>query len=60
MVSEEVWNKHFMGNDGIFTYYIDLVNGYFAKNSTSPIHYPLMNSVDEMFQFLQGVEDHEE
>lgn len=57
MVSEEVWNKHFMGSDGKYTYYLDLVNGYFAKNSTSPIHYPLMDSVDAMFQFLQEVND---
>ena len=60
IVSEEVWEKHFMGNDGNFTYFLDLVNGYFAKNSTSPIHYPLMNSVDEMFQFLQEVADSED
>jgi hypothetical protein len=60
MVDEEVWNKHFMGDDGSVTYYIDLVNGYFAKNSTSPIHYPLMDSVDEMFKFLQEVKDVEE
>ena len=59
MVDEEVWNRHFMGFDGNFTYYLDLVNGYFAKNSTSPIHYPLMDSVDEMFQFLQEVKDYE-
>ena len=60
MVSEEVWNKHYMGRDGGFTYFLNLVDGYFAKNSTSPIHYPLMNSVDEMFQFLQEVADVEE
>ena len=60
MVSNEIWNKHFMGEDGIFTYFIDLVNGYFAKNSTSPIHYPLMNTTDEMFQFLQEVADVED
>ena len=56
-VSEEVWNKHFMGEDGNFTFALDLVEGYFAKNSTSSIHYPLMDSVDEMFQFLQEVAD---
>lgn len=57
MVSEEVWQKHFMGRDGNFTYFINLVDGYFAKSSTSPIHYPLMDSADEMFRFLQEVED---
>lgn len=53
MVSDEVWERHFMGDDGDFTFFINLVDGYFAKNSTSPTHYPLMDSVDEMFQFLQ-------
>lgn len=59
MVPHEMWEKHFMGEDGNFTYFINLVDGYFAKNSTSEIHYPLMNSVDEMFKFLQEVEENE-
>lgn len=52
-VSEEDWARHYMGNDGDFTFFINLVDGYFAKNSTSPLHYPLMDSVDEMFAFIQ-------
>jgi hypothetical protein len=46
-----------MGSDGDFTYFVNLVEGYFAKNSTSPIHYPLMDSAGEMFRFLQEVEE---
>ena len=57
LVSAKVWRQHFMGDDGKFTYFINLVDGYFAKNSTSQIHYPLMDSADEMFQFLQEVGD---
>ena len=53
MVSEEMWKRHYMGEDGDFTFFINLVDGYFAMNSTSNIHYPLMDSVDEMFDFLQ-------
>ena len=60
MVPEETWNNHFMGDDGNFTFFIDLVDGYFAKNSTSPFHYPLMRSVDEMFRFLQEVKECED
>ena len=59
MVSEDMWNKHFMGSDGDYTFFVNLVDGYFAKNSTSSIHYPLMDSVDEMFRFLQEVKDYE-
>lgn len=57
LVSEKAWRQHFMGDDGKFTYFINLVDGYFAKNSTSETHYPLMDSVDEMFRFLQEVGD---
>jgi hypothetical protein len=58
-ISDAVWNKHFMGEDGDFTFFINLVDGYFAKNSTSPIHYPIMDSVDEMFRFIQNVKEHD-
>ena len=58
IVSDDIWNMHYMGDDGKFTFFIDLVEGYFAKNSTSPFHYPLMNSVDEMFRFLQEVKEY--
>lgn len=57
-ISEDVWNKHYMGDEGSFTFFINLVDGYFAKNSTDSTHYPLMDSVQEMFQFLQDVKEY--
>lgn len=35
-VSEEIWNTHYMGDDGHFTMYIDAVNKKYAKNSCVP------------------------
>ena len=34
-LDEWTWNEVFMGEDGEFTYFVDLVNMKFAKNSTS-------------------------
>ena len=54
-IAEDVWRRHYMGDEGGFTFFVNLVEGYFAKNSTSPDHYPLMGSMMEMFRFLQNL-----
>lgn len=54
MVSEDLWNAHYMGDDGDFTFFINLVGGYFAENSTSSIHYPLMDDVVDMFNVIHN------
>ena len=33
LMSEDDWEEFYMGDDGDFTFYIDLVNGTFSKNS---------------------------
>ena len=35
-IAPENWEKYFMGNEGEFTMYMDLVKGVYAKNSTTP------------------------
>lgn len=35
-IPEDVWNLRYMGDDGKFTMYVDLVNGKFGMNSTTP------------------------
>ena len=42
----------YMGDDGKFTYYIDMVERKFAKSSTAPMdkRYDLIDSTDEMFR----------
>lgn len=54
ILSEEQWESFYMGDDGRFTFFIDLVNGVFAKNSISDKKYPIDNkSMDEMFEYIQ-------
>lgn len=49
-ISPEDFATNYMGGDGQYTFYIDLVHAYFAKNSLSEIHYPIgSKTVDEMF-----------
>lgn len=53
-LSTEEWDRFYMGDDGQFTMYIDLVNGVFAKNSTSKIVYPLTENIVEMFRVVKN------
>lgn len=54
VVSEKDWNEFYMGDDGQFTFYIDMVKGEFAKNSLSLERFPIGDkTMDEMFQFIQ-------
>ena len=51
---EEQWEEFYMGDDGGFTFYIDMVDGTFGKNSLATERYPIMDSIDEMFQKIQN------
>ena len=55
LMSQEEWNEFYMGDDSEFTYFIDMVEKKFAKNSTTPIgeRYELLDSVDEMFEKIR-------
>ena len=52
LMSEEEWNQFYMGDDGQFTMYVDMVTETFAKNSIAALNkrYRLLNSIDEMFK----------
>lgn len=47
---EEQWEEFYMGDDGKYTFYIDMVDGTFGKNSLATERYPIMDSIDDMFQ----------
>lgn len=48
------WEEFYMGDDGGFTFYIDLVAGTFSKNSLSQVRYPIEDkTIDEMFRIIQ-------
>ena len=56
MIPKEQWDKLYMGDDGTFTFYIDLVNGTFARNSISGRKMKVMNrNIDEMFRIIRNL-----
>ena len=56
LLSNKDWNEFYMGNDGNFTMYIDLVNKKFAKNSISEKRYDLLDNIEEMFNIVKNEE----
>lgn len=55
LLTDEEWNEFYMGDDSEFTYYIDMVERKFAKNSTAPMdqRYDLLDSTDDMFNKIK-------
>lgn len=55
LLTKEEWDEFYMGDESEFTYFIDMVEKKFAKNSTAPFdkRYDLLNSVDEMFEKIR-------
>ena len=50
LMSDEEWEEFYMGDDGNYTFYIDLVDEQFGKNSLATERFPVMDSIDDMFQ----------
>jgi len=60
ILSKEDWELCYQGEDGTFTYFIDLVENEFAKSSTSNNIYDINNRTnDEMFNFIRGLNNAE-
>lgn len=54
-VGEEIWNFHYMGNEGTYTFYIDACNGKFSISSMDEEHkWDVTDNVDEMFTFVRN------
>ena len=49
LMSEEEWNSFYMGDDGQFTMYIDLVKKEFARSSVSEKRFKLLDNIKDMF-----------
>lgn len=49
------WEEFYMGDDGGYTFYIDMVKKEFAESSTAPFdkRYPLMDDVVDMFNVIR-------
>lgn len=56
LMTEEQWNEFYMGDDGNFTMYIDMVTETFAKNSIAALdkRYALLDTIDDMFHVVIG------
>lgn len=56
LMTEEQWSEFYMGDDGNFTFYVDLVEGKFAKNScVLEKRYDIGDkSIDEMFNIIKN------
>lgn len=54
MLSDEEWERMYMGDDGMFTFYVDLVKGEYAKSSLETKRYKMKEkTVDEMFMDIR-------
>lgn len=61
-MTQEEWDKFYMGDDGLdgeqtsATFFVDLVERKFAKNSCAPMdeRYDLMDTAEDMFNFLRS------
>lgn len=55
LMSQEEWDEFYMGDDSEFTYFIDMVEKKFSKNSTASLNerFDLLESVDDMFEKIR-------
>ena len=49
LLTEKEWNEFYMGDDGGYTMYIDLVNQKYGQSSTSQERFDLLPTINEMF-----------
>ena len=54
LVSDREWQSFYMGDDGQFTMYIDMVKREFAKSSISTERWPISGDIAEMFAVVNG------
>ena len=55
LLTDEQWNEFYGGDEGTSTFFINLVDGYFAMNSLSDVHYPISDkTMDEMFEIIRN------
>lgn len=53
IMTEEQWDSFYMGDDGQFTMYIDLVNEEFAQSSTAINRCSLKSNIVDMFNIIR-------
>lgn len=53
LLNDNEWQEFYQGDDGTMTMYIDAVNEKFAKTSTSPDRYDLLDNINDMFKKIK-------
>ena len=56
VIGEEKWKEFYMGDDGQYTMYVDLVKNECAKSSTSPDRRPI-DEFNSLWQELKAKEN---
>ena len=57
VMTDEEWDEFYMGDDGQYTFYIDLVKNEYAMNSLAKNRFPIGGkTVDEMFAHVRTLE----
>ena len=56
LLSDQEWEEFYMGDDGQYTFYIDLVKNEYAMNSLAMDRYPMDDkTIDEMFNHVRSL-----
>lgn len=59
-ISDKEWSESYMGDEGSYTFYIDLVDREYGVNSISTERFPIGDkSVDDMFKHIRKISGHE-
>lgn len=53
LLNKEEWEEFYMGDDGSYTMYIDLVNRKFTSSSISTTRYDFIPDIKQMFQTIK-------
>ena len=59
LLTKEQYDEFYMGDDGNFTLYVDLVNNEFAVSSTATERFPVMDNIKDMFDKVRDVSGHD-
>ena len=56
LLPSDEWDSFYMGDDGDYTFYIDMVKGEYGRNSISSERFPIGDkSIDEMFRHIKSL-----
>lgn len=53
LMTDQMWQKFYMGDDGEYTMYVDAVKRQFAVSSVSEVRHDLLDSIDDMFAVVK-------